>query len=171
MVAEGDASNDVARRRAHMPEGTGAILDTRSLATDHRRLAALLRPGLAVLDGLVDAARGEGVAVELTVDGAPQQLAPGPDLAAYRIVQDGLAQARGRDGVTRVEVRLRWRRDALEIEIDDDGRVLTGAGGDGPIELAAMRERLALYDGTIEATRRGDGVSSLRARLPLEAAS
>ncbi|PYM94659.1 MAG: ubiquinone biosynthesis methyltransferase UbiE [Candidatus Rokuibacteriota bacterium] len=50
MVAEGDASNDVARRRAHMPEGTGAILDTRSLATDHRRLAALLRPGLAVLD-------------------------------------------------------------------------------------------------------------------------
>jgi len=30
-----------------MPEGTGAILDTRSLATDHRRLAVLLRPGLA----------------------------------------------------------------------------------------------------------------------------
>ena len=36
MVAEGDASNDVARRRAHMPEGTGAILDTRSLATTRR---------------------------------------------------------------------------------------------------------------------------------------
>ena len=41
---------DAARQRAHMPEGSGAILDTRSLVTDHRRLAALLRPGLAVLD-------------------------------------------------------------------------------------------------------------------------
>ena len=46
MVTEGD----VARRRAHMPEGTTAILDARSLATAHRRLAALLSPGLAVLD-------------------------------------------------------------------------------------------------------------------------
>ena len=50
MVTEGDRSNDVARQRAHMPESTSAILDTRSLATDHRRLAALLSPGLAVLD-------------------------------------------------------------------------------------------------------------------------
>ncbi len=33
-----------------MPEGTAAVLDARSLATAHRRLAALLRPGLAVLD-------------------------------------------------------------------------------------------------------------------------
>ena len=44
------AGSDAARRRAHMPEGTSAILDTRSLATAHRRLAALLRPGLSVLD-------------------------------------------------------------------------------------------------------------------------
>jgi len=33
-----------------MPEGTSAILDTRSLGTGNRRLAALLRPGLRVLD-------------------------------------------------------------------------------------------------------------------------
>lgn len=51
MVAEGDSRvSDVARRRAHMPDGARAILDTRSLATDHRRLAELLRPGLSVLD-------------------------------------------------------------------------------------------------------------------------
>src|SRR6202008_4251909 len=50
MVTEGDRSHEVARRRDHMPEGTSAILDTRSLATDHRRLAELLPPGLAVLD-------------------------------------------------------------------------------------------------------------------------
>ena len=33
-----------------MPEDTAAILDARSLASAHRRLAALLAPGLTVLD-------------------------------------------------------------------------------------------------------------------------
>ena len=33
-----------------MPAGTRAVLDARSLAASHRRLAELLRPGLAVLD-------------------------------------------------------------------------------------------------------------------------
>lgn len=43
-------SNDVSRRRAHMPEGTSVILDARSLVTAHRRLAEILRPGMSVLD-------------------------------------------------------------------------------------------------------------------------
>ena len=55
MVAEtgraaGGGWSNVARQRAHMPEGTSAILDTRSLGTGNRRLAALLHPGLSVLD-------------------------------------------------------------------------------------------------------------------------
>jgi len=79
MVTEGDdRSNEVARRRAHMPEGTTAILDARSLATDHRRLAALLRPGLAVLDvgcgtgaitrGIADAVGERGRALGVDVN-------------------------------------------------------------------------------------------------------
>ena len=44
------ASGDRARDRARMPEGTHAILETRSLGRDHRRLAELLEPGFAVLD-------------------------------------------------------------------------------------------------------------------------
>lgn len=42
--------DDVARHRAYMPEGTSVVLNTRSLQTAHRRLAAWLRPGLTVLD-------------------------------------------------------------------------------------------------------------------------
>jgi len=41
---------DTARHRAHMPEGASGVLNARSLTTAHRRLAQLLRPGLAVLD-------------------------------------------------------------------------------------------------------------------------
>lgn len=44
---------DPARRRAHMPEGASGILNTRSLATAHRRLVELLQPGLIVLDVLL----------------------------------------------------------------------------------------------------------------------
>ena len=79
MVADGDApAGDVARHRAHMPDGTRAILDTRSLQADHRRLAALLRPGLAVLDvgcgtgaitrGIAEAVGHEGHAVGVDVN-------------------------------------------------------------------------------------------------------
>ena len=79
MVADGDApAGDIARRRAHMPDGTRAILDTRSLQSDHRRLAALLRPGLAVLDvgcgtgaitrGIAEAVGHEGHAVGVDVN-------------------------------------------------------------------------------------------------------
>src|SRR5688572_15992192 len=45
-----DTAADVAKHRATMPHGTGAILDTRTLANAHRRLAELLRPGMSVLD-------------------------------------------------------------------------------------------------------------------------
>lgn len=170
---------DPARARTSIEsvEETGreALAETRRLLGILRRdmtePALTPQPGLAALGRLVDAARADGLAVALTVDGTPRELAPGLDLAAYRIVQDGLMQARSRNGVTSVRLRLRWGPDALDIEIDDDGRVVTGAEGDGPIELAAMRERLALYDGTIEARRGSDGACTVRARLPLEAAS
>jgi SAM-dependent methyltransferase len=41
---------DLATHRAAMPHGTGAILDTRTLANAHRRLAQLITPGMSVLD-------------------------------------------------------------------------------------------------------------------------
>ena len=50
MTAQMPFPSKTAEHRAHMPEGTQRILNARSLQTAHRRLAALLRPGLTVLD-------------------------------------------------------------------------------------------------------------------------
>jgi signal transduction histidine kinase len=165
-----------ARRPIEAVEATG-----REALAETRRLLGILRdtngptlapqPGLGLLDLLVDAARRKGLDAAVSVDGEGRVLPPGLDLAAYRIVQSGLRQASKRPDATHAHVLLRWGADALEIVIDDDGDVSNGPGGDDAGELAALRERLALYDGTIETGCTENGCSTVRARLPLEAAS
>jgi SAM-dependent methyltransferase len=82
---------DQARQRAHMPYGTAAILDTRTLATAHRRLAQLLHPGLSVLDvGCGTGAVTRGIAAAVAPDG----LAVGLDINAGLLAQ--AARAHGR---------------------------------------------------------------------------
>ncbi len=73
-----------ARQRAHMPQGTAAILDTRTLATAHRRLAQLLRSGLTVLDvGCGTGAVTRGIAEAVAPDG----LTVGLDIHAGLLAQ------------------------------------------------------------------------------------
>jgi signal transduction histidine kinase len=89
-----------------------------------------------------------GLPVRLRVSGDPR-----PDaalgLTVYRIVQESLTNAlRHARGVTRVDVRVEWRDDAVSILVEDDGlAVAVSEGGRG---LLGMRERAALYGGTAE---------------------
>lgn len=127
------------------------------------------QPGLAHLDRLVARARQAGLPVELTIEGTPAALAPGIDLAAYRVVQEGLTNARKHAGAKRVEVVVRYEADGVELTVADDGR---GAGGDGSGHgLVGMRERIGLYGGELEAGPRPAGGYELRVRLPVAAES
>jgi ubiquinone/menaquinone biosynthesis C-methylase UbiE len=75
---------DQARQRAHMPHGTATILDSRTLATAHRRLAQLLHTGLRVLDvGCGTGAVTRGIAEAVAPDG----LAVGLDINAGLLAQ------------------------------------------------------------------------------------
>jgi len=118
--------------------------------------------------GLVADVRTAGLRVELSVEGAPRALAPGVELAAYRIVQEALTNARRHAAPTRADVALRYGRNALELEITNDGRRQTRAEGTGH-GLVGMRERVALYGGELEAGPREGGGYVVRARLPVEA--
>ena len=68
--------------------------------------------------------------------------------------------------VSRVDVVLRYRDDAVELLLRDDGR---GArpGGDGQGQgLRGMRERVDVHDGTLAAGPREDGGFEVHAVLP-----
>jgi signal transduction histidine kinase len=156
-----------------------AVEDTgRQALAEMRRLLEILRrdmvetglvpqPGLSDLPALVERCEAAGVPVELKVAGEPEALAPGVDLAAYRVVQEALTNAVKHAGPARVWVTVHYDRHALELEIADDGQAApkNGAHGQG---LVGMRERVALYGGDLEAGHRSGRGYAVHARFPLE---
>src|SRR5260370_29602053 len=80
------------------------------------------RPGLQQLIDLLDEARdASGAAVRLIVSGPPAALDPGVELAAFRIVQEALTNARRHAPGAAVDVELRYTDDALRLRIRDNG--------------------------------------------------
>jgi signal transduction histidine kinase len=125
-------------------------------------------PSLALVDALAQRARDAGLPVEVRVEGNLGHLPAGVDLAGFRIVQEALANVAKHAGRARARVVVRHAGRALELEIDDDGRG-TGAATHGTGHgLVGMRERAALYGGTLDAGPRPSGGFAVRARLPLE---
>ena len=119
-------------------------------------------PGMEDLDALVRRAEAAGLPVALTVEGSPTVLAPGVDLAAYRIVQDALTDALEHAAPAAAKIAVRYERDAIALEVSDDG----DAGRPG---LVSLRERVAVYGGEVEAGRRAGGEYVVRVALPVEA--
>jgi signal transduction histidine kinase len=138
------------------------------LRSGDRELALVPQPGMVRLDDLLGRVREAGLAVELTVEGSTRPLPPGLDLAAYRIVQEALTNTLRHAGGAHAWVTLRYRDDALELGIVDDGHTDGNGDADGH-GLAGMRERVELYRGELKAGSRPDGGYAVHARLPLTA--
>ena len=154
--------------------GRQALAEMRRLLEILRRDAAepglAPEPGLAELRTLVESCEGAGLPVDLTVEGKPETaLAPGVDLAAYRVVQEALTNAIKHAGPARAWVTVRHTVQALELEIGDDGQAVP-TNGDHGHGLVGMRERVALYGGDLEAGPRAGGGYTINARFPLEQA-
>ncbi len=141
-----------------------------------RRLLGVLRedgdggelapqPGLGQLGELVEHARGAGVDVTLAVDGAPRAVAPGLDLSAYRIVQEGLTNVRKHAAGAPARVRVTWAPRELALEVRDEGPGGTPGSGHG---LVGMRERVRLHGGELHAGPVTGGGFAVHARLPLQ---
>jgi signal transduction histidine kinase len=165
-------------------EATSGIADLgRQTMSEMHRTLNLLRTGddetarrdpqpvLGDLDELLERARSAGVRVELAVEGEPRPLSQSADLSAYRIVQEALTNVVKHAGRAEATVTLGYRADGLELIIVDrgDGSPPSagardgGAGGHG---LVGMRERAALFGGTLTAGPRGVRGFEVRGLLP-----
>ncbi|MFF0774598.1 sensor histidine kinase [Nonomuraea wenchangensis] len=157
-----------------------AIGDTaRQALTEMRRLLGVLReddgteaswrpqPGLRLheLNELLDGSReASGVATRLILRGAPAELDPGVELAAYRIVQEALTNARRHAPGAAVDVELHYTGAGLRLSIRDNGPgPLDGKGGHG---LAGMRERAAAVGGELVTGPAPGGGFLVQAVLP-----
>jgi len=173
-----------AERRVLGPgqDSTREVLTTiervgRGALTEMRRLVGMLRndqeeglapqPGVSDIANLVGQMRSAGLDAELRMEGEPHDIPVGIDLSAYRIVQEGLTNALKYAGDARTSVRVRYAADSLELEILDDGRGRAADAEQGGHGLAGMRERVALYGGTLDAGRRPAGGFAVRVLLPI----
>jgi signal transduction histidine kinase len=167
---------------ARAPERAGAPVATiRSAAaralTEMRRVVGLLRdddgeeddlhpqPGLSDLADLVEAGRAAGQAIDLDLLLPPEPLPSGLQLTVYRIVQEGLTNARRHAPGSLTRVRVAADLEAVCVDVLSTGG-RTGSGPGGRHGLVGMRERVRMHGGDLRtgATRNGFTVS---ARLPL----
>jgi signal transduction histidine kinase len=124
------------------------------------------QPSVEQLGPLIEQVREAGLPVELRFEGVPLSLPPGVDLSAYRIVQEGLTNALKHAGPAQALVTVRYGAGQLELEVADDGHGADSSDGGGR-GLVGMRERAALFGGTLKAGPRAGGGYALRATLPL----
>ena len=123
------------------------------------------QPGLAAIEALADNVRAAGLEVGIDVRGSPSGLPPAFELSVYRIVQEALTNTLRHADARHATVSLGFDPDELTVEIVDDG-VATPGNGDGR-GLVGMRERAAVFGGTVDAGPVDGGGFRVAARLPL----
>jgi signal transduction histidine kinase len=180
IAVQADAASKLVRRDPERAiEPLDAIQSTsRDALTEMRQLVGLLRdseteaplepqPGIEDVEQLVDDARRFGLAVTFEVSGNSRPLPATLDLAAYRIVQEGLTNVRKHAKDAHAHVRLLYEQNQIRIEVCDNGDLGGRPAALGGHGLLGIRERVTLLGGSIDARPEPDGGFALRARLPL----
>jgi signal transduction histidine kinase len=175
--------SEVARRTSELSADAGGRLEAiastaREALTETRRLLGVLRedsggeadrapqPGLGELDDLIDKARATGTDIHLERQGKFVPLPRSIDLAAYRIVQEALTNARRHAPGAGVDVEVSYRDQVLHLRVRDYGPgVLNGEpiAGHG---LMGMRERATLAGGTFSSGPAEGGGFAVDVTLP-----
>jgi signal transduction histidine kinase len=140
-------------------------------AFDRGAAARAPQPSLANLDHLLERSRSAGLDVALTVEGAPRELSQGVDLSAYRIVQEALTNVLRHAGPAATQVVIAYRDDRLELTVTNaagSGPGVVPATNGGGHGLVGMRERTALFGGTLLAEPSADHGFRVKATLPYD---
>ncbi|MDR1998699.1 MAG: sensor histidine kinase [Frankiaceae bacterium] len=163
---------DGAGDAADSPGATGATGEPEAIgapASTGRRPGAgrQPQPGLEQLNDLLDGAReAAGTGVRLIITGSPARLEPGVELAAYRIIQEALTNARRHARGAAVDVELHYGRNALRLRVRDNGPGEPGVTSPSGHGLVGMRERAAAVGGQLRAGPAQLGGFLVEAALP-----
>lgn len=164
MVVQTEAAQQLLHEDLDRADAAMAAVEQtgRQTLSEMRRILGVLRradeaaerapqPGVGQIHRLMERAREQHREVELEVDGDPGPLPASIDLGVYRILEEALAST----GAGPVEVRLTFAERDLELDVTSH-RPPTASW-----PTLAMRERVALCDGELEADE-----GRLRVRLP-----
>ena len=134
--------------------GRGALAEMRRLLGVLRSDESISRspqPDARALPALVEQMRQAGLDVEfcaVDVDRLPEGLS----LTVYRVVQEALTNTLKHAGPgTRASVEVTLDRDGVALSVVDNGRTASAQPDPGGHGLAGMRERAALYGGSVTA--------------------
>ncbi len=165
------------------PEQATAAMETvsrtgREALAEMRRLLGVLtdedaglrspQPGIGQLNQLVDQVRITGVPVGLEIEGDPARLPSGVQLATYRIVQEALTNTLKHAGPgATATVHVRCVNGSIDVDVTDDGTAPATETESGH-GLSGMRQRAAVFGGTVEAGPAPAGGWRVQAHLLVE---
>lgn len=125
--------------------------------------------GLRRLDALLRGAARSGLSITYSFAGSRDQVAPELAEVAYRVTQEGIANALKHAPGSSIRVEVAVTSAALSVTVENTAPSATGARlatAGGRFGLAGLRERIATLRGTLDARPTPTGGWRLAARLP-----
>ncbi|MFF5209792.1 sensor histidine kinase [Streptosporangium sp. NPDC000396] len=151
----------------------------RQALAEMRRMVGVLRtdggtedyapqPSLSQLGELMDHVRASGLPVDLRITGAVKELPGGEQLTVYRIIQEALTNTLKHGGPgSSAAVEMEYGSRELLLRVTDDGRGAAAPRSPDGHGLVGMRERVAMFGGSVEAVPRPGGGFQVTVRLPI----
>lgn len=186
VISQADGARYAAQRDPAAAGRSAAVIaeTTRSTLADLRRVMSLVGEGessgaqgarLDAAHELIDVLREQGLDVVVEEFGAAFPLKPGAEIAIYRILQEGLANALAYGGPgTEARVTLTWSDQGLQLRVEDDGiraqhRRAAESTGTAGSDAATAGPATSIDDDLAALTRTvdGRGIAEMRARAEL----
>ena len=143
-----------------------------------RNLSQLMHPSVLDDGGLEKAIdwylpvfeKQTGIKVRYEKKGAGPAITDRVAIHVYRVLQEALNNVNRHSGAQEAWVRLHFQSDALQLEVEDQGKGFVPEKRQAGIGLVAMRERAELIGGTLSISRPATGGTLVRLKIPREKA-
>jgi signal transduction histidine kinase len=120
-------------------------------------------------DILRAAGRTHGIQIDFQVDGEEARLPADIKKAVYLIAQESVSNVTRHSGASKIEARLRFTPDEIELDIQDNGHGFTPGENRNGYGLSTISQRTRQFSGTVEIDSDAGG-TRVRVSVPLETA-